>query len=64
MNDPKLNGVPILRPTLCRMSNHAFPWTAGSGRTSTPPPTEPHDPTTKCRCGSYTWAEWREVLAI
>ena len=64
MNDPKLEGAPIVKSTLCRAGNHAFSWTTRSGGTSSDWPLEPPDPSIRCTCGAYTWAEWRDVLAI
>lgn len=52
--DPKLQGTPILRKTLCSVGTHTFTW-GGNGGESSPFGLF-------CGCGMYTYKEWQGIL--
>ena len=52
MGDPKIQGAPILKDTMCSVGTHAFIW---AGRGDGPPPE------TRCSCRTYTWEEWQRL---
>ena len=61
MDDPKIYGAPIFKPTLCRAGMHTWVW---NGVTHTAhwdllynQPLED----IRCTCGLYTWGEWRKA---
>lgn len=55
MNDPKLEGTPILRKTGCTVGSHVFIYTV-----SGPGGWIPND--LPCGCGAYTYVEWSTQL--
>ena len=57
MTDPKLDGAPILKSTLCHLGEHVFIFT-GAGSKYTAPPF------LKCNCGTYTYSEWTHILEM
>lgn len=55
MNDPKLEGAPILRRTLCKAGTHSWVWngfTSWGGRLESRPSLDMY-----CDCGLYRWGE-------
>lgn len=55
MNDPKLEYIPIVIQTLCRLGCHVFIHT-GMGKVG---PIPLHQ---KCTCGTYTWSQWEQIM--
>ena len=61
MSDPKVAGIRISKPTLCKVGTHSWVWT-GSARVFSLKQ-EP-GATASCDCGLYTWAEWQAVQEV
>ena len=56
MSDTKVEGRPILKPTLCRVGTHVWTWT-GSLSTALGTYNLPQGANERCDCGTYLWSE-------